>query len=121
MLQNVKNRDGDESRRRHARRTADNCITVIDGRAYPVYNWSDGGLLIHADERLFSVAAPIEVTMKFRLGTKIMDIAHRGTVVRKMRDRLAIQFEPFTNEIQKKFKQVVDDYVTREFMESQLV
>lgn len=109
-----------ETRRKHARRSADNCVTIIDGRAYPVQNWSDGGLLIVADDRLFTVDAPVEVTMKFRLGGRILDVPHRGTVVRKMRDRLAIRFEPVTAEIQKRFKQVVDDYVTREFMESQL-
>lgn len=113
--------DTDISRRTSPRRAADNCITVIDGRAYPVHNWSDGGLLIQADERLFAVSAPIDVTMKFRLGSKILDIPHHGRVVRKARDKLAIQFEPLTRDIQRLFKQVVDDYVTREFMESQLV
>ncbi len=113
--------DSGTSRRRSPRRTSDNCVTVIDGRAYPVYNWSDGGLLIGADERLFSLDAPVEVTMKFRLTDKIMDIPQRGQIVRKAKDRLAIQFEPLNREIQKMFKQVVDDYVTREFMESQLV
>ena len=57
--------------------------------------------------------------MKFRLTGKIVDIPHRGRVVRKTRDRLAIQFEPLTRDITQKFKQVVDDFVTREFAESQ--
>jgi hypothetical protein len=107
-----------ETRRHSPRRSADNCITVINGKAYPVHNWSDGGMLVHADDRMFSVSAPVEVTMKFRLSGKIMDIAHRGHVVRKMRDRLAIQFEPLNKEISNKFKQVIDDYVVREFAES---
>lgn len=111
---------GYETRRKSPRRSADNCITVIDGRSYPVHNWSDGGLMIQADDKMFSLAAPIEVTMKFRLSGKIVDIAHRGKVVRKMRDKLAIQFEPLNRDIQRKFKQVVDDYVTREFAESQI-
>lgn len=107
-----------ETRRASPRRAADNCITVINGKAYPVHNWSDGGLLVHADDRLFSLSAPVEVTMKFRLSGRIMDIPHRGKVVRKMRDRLAIQFEPLSRDISNKFKQVIDDYVTREFAES---
>lgn len=121
MMNFTQSNDTEDSRRTHTRRTADNCITVIDGRAYPVFNWSDGGMLIQADERMFSMATPVEITMKFRLGSTILDIAHRGKVIRKMRDRLAIQFEPVTRDVQKKFKQVLDDYVTREFMESQLV
>ena len=76
-------------------------------------------MLVQADERLFSMAAPVEVTMKFRLTGKILDIPHKGRVIRKTRDRLAIQFEPLSREISNKFKQVVDDYVTREFAESQ--
>ncbi len=111
--------DMDDTRRATPRRAADNCISVINGKAYPVHNWSDGGMLVQADERLFSMAAPVEVTMKFRLTGKILDIPHKGRVIRKTRDRLAIQFEPLSREISNKFKQVVDDYVTREFAESQ--
>ena len=107
-----------ETRRSSPRRAADNCISVINGKAYPVHNWSDGGMLVHADDRMFSLSAPVEVTMKFRLSGRIMDIPHRGHIVRKMRDRLAIQFEPLTRDISNKFKQVVDDYVVREFAES---
>lgn len=107
-----------ETRRRSPRRSADNCISVIDGKAYPVHNWSDGGMLVHADDRMFSLSAPVEVTMKFRLSGRIMDIPHRGRIVRKMRDRLAIQFEPLSRDIVNKFQQVIDDYVTREFAES---
>ena len=109
----------DDTRRKSPRREYDNCISVINGKAYPVHNWSDGGMLVQADERLFTQGAPVEITMKFRLTGKIVDIPHRGRVVRKTRDRLAIQFEPLTRDITKKFKQVVDDYVTREFAESQ--
>jgi len=113
--------DSDENtRRKSPRRSADNCITVIDGKAYPVHNWSDGGLLIQADDRLFSLNTPVEVTMKFRLTSRLLDIAQRGRIVRKSRDRLAIQFEPISREVTQKFKQVIDDYVTREFMESQM-
>jgi hypothetical protein len=110
-----------DTRRKVPRRTADNCISIIDGKAYPVHNWSDGGLLIQADDRLFSLSAPVEVTMKFRLNGRILDIPHRGRVIRKARSGIALQFEPLTREIAHKFKQVVDDYVTREFMESQTI
>jgi len=113
--------DAADTRRKSPRRTADNCVSMINGKAYPVHNWSDGGLLVQADERLFAMAAPVDVTMKFRLSGKIVDIPHRGRVIRKMRDRLAIQFEPLTREINQKFQQVIDDYVTREFMESQMI
>lgn len=112
--------DDADSRRKSPRRAADNCVSLINGKAYPVHNWSDGGMLVHADDRMFTESAPVEVTMKFRLSGRIIDIPHRGKVVRKMRDRLAIQFEPLTRDVSRKFKEVIDDYVTREFAESQL-
>jgi len=120
IMQSRATNDDFDSRRKSPRRAADNCITVIDGKAYPVHNWSDGGLLIQADDRMFTQNAPVEVTMKFRLSNRMMDIAQRGRVIRKTRDRLAIQFDTVQRETSNKFKQVIDDYVTREFMESQL-
>lgn len=109
-----------DSRRATPRRSADNCITVIDGKAYPVHNWSDGGMLIQADERLFGKDAPVEMTIKFRLSNRLMDISQRAKIIRKTRDRIAVQFEPLSREVTQKFQQVVDDYVTREFADSQM-
>ncbi|MFA5592588.1 MAG: PilZ domain-containing protein [Micavibrio sp.] len=109
-----------DSRRRSPRRAADNCVSFINGKAYPVHNWSDGGMLVHADERLFAPNAPVDITLKFRLSGRIVDVPHHGKVIRKMRDRLAIQFEPLTRDVSRKFQEVIDDYVTREFAESQL-
>ncbi len=109
------------TKRKSPRRSAENCVSMIDGRAYPVFNWSDGGMLFQADDRLFSLGAPVDVTMKFRLSGKIVDIPHRGRIVRKARDKLAVQFEPLTREIKNKFKRVLDDLVASEFAESQMV
>lgn len=114
-------RYANSTKRSSPRRTADNCVSVVDGKAYPVHNWSDGGMLFQGDDRMFSLNAPVDVTMKFRLSGKIVDITHRGKIVRKMRDRLAVQFEPLSAEISRKFKEVIDDAVTREFAESQMV
>jgi len=110
-----------ENRRQSPRRKGDNCVAMLNGVTYPVHNWSDGGVMIQADERLFSMAAPVETTLKFRISGRLVDIPLRGHVIRKTRDRLAIQFDAFHRDIQKKFQQVIDDYVTREFVESQLV
>ncbi len=120
LMDDASNDLANSTRRKFPRRAADNCVSLINGKAYPVHNWSDGGMLVQADDRLFSEAAPVEVTMKFRLNGRIMDIPHRGRIIRKMRDRLAIQFDPLTREVNRKFKEVVDDYVTREFAESQM-
>lgn len=100
------------------RREADNCISVIDGKAYPVHNWSDGGMLVHADDRMFSLSAPVEVTMKFRLSGRIMDIAHRGRVSSSNPRPSRHSIRALSRDVSNKFKQVIDGSVTREFAES---
>jgi hypothetical protein len=120
MLSAFKENKSTVTKRASHRRTAENCVTMIDGRAYPVYNWSEGGLLIQADERMFSLNAPVDVTMKFRLAGKILDIAHKGKIIRKARDKLAIQLEPLTRDVHTKMNQVIDDLMATEFAESQM-
>ncbi len=120
MLSAFKETKSTVTKRASHRRAAENCVTMIDGRAYPVYNWSEGGLLIQADERLFSLNAPVDVTMKFRLTGKILDIVHKGKIIRKARDKLAIQFEPLSRDVHAKMNQVIDDLMATEFAESQM-
>lgn len=111
--------DDQDSRRAHERRQMDSCIAMIDGKAYPVENWSHGGILLHGDDRIFSINDVKNITMKFKLADRIVDVEHAGRVLRKGRDKFVIQFSPLTQEVNRKFKQVVDDYVTQEFVGSQ--
>jgi hypothetical protein len=111
--------DDVNSQRAHERRQMDSCIGVIDGKAYPIENWSNGGVLLHGDDRIFSIDDVKPITMKFKIADRVMDIAHMGRVLRKGRDKFVIQFSPLTQEVDRKFKQVVDDYVTQEFISSQ--
>ena len=48
-----------------------------------------------------------------------MDVTHSGRILRKARDKFVLQFAPLTQDVSKKFKQVVDDYVSQEFPNSQ--
>ncbi len=111
--------DDADSRRSHERREMDSCVGIIDGKAYPIQNWSNGGVLLTGDDRSFSVNDTKEITMKFKLADKIMDVTHTGQVLRKARDKFVLQFTPLTQDVNRKFKQVVDDYVTQEFANSQ--
>jgi hypothetical protein len=106
-------------RRKFSRRGADHCISVINGQPYPVENWSLGGLLIQADERIFSVNDELSITMKFKLSQKIVDIPHKARVVRKARNKIAFEFKPLTRAIQNNFQSVIDDYVASQFAASQ--
>ena len=109
-----------EVKRRHTRRDGDHCVAVIDGSIYPVQNWSMGGTLIRADERLFGVNDEIPVTMKFKLGNGIRDIPQLAKVIRKSHGRIALQFAPLTQNTQRVFQRVINDCMSTEFVESQM-
>lgn len=109
------------TRRRHARRDQDRCIALLRGQSFPVENWSQGGVLLGGDDRLFSPGQELELTLKFKLRNMIMDVDLRGQVVRRNSGRVAIQFAPLSRAIRRCFQQVVDDCIAREFANSQIV
>lgn len=119
-LRSRSSNDQTSTRRSHPRRDQDRCVVVIMGRTFPVENWSVGGLLLTADDRLFSVGNNVELTLKFKLRNTILDISHSGNVIRKGNNRIALQFDPVTQAVRKTFQQVIDDYVAREFAQSQV-
>lgn len=107
------------ARRRFTRRDCDQCVTVINGKTYPVENWSLGGVLLNADEREFGAQDEINMTMKFKLQDKIIDVPHAAKVIRKNRNKIAFEFKPLTQQIRSNFQNVVDDYVASQFAASQ--
>ena len=115
---NASNDDAD-SRRAHERRQMDNCIGIIDGKAYPIENWSNGGVLIQGDDRTFTINDVKTITMKFKIADRVMDVTHIGRILRKGRDKFVLQFSDLTQDVDRKFKKVIDDYVTQEFANSQ--
>jgi hypothetical protein len=118
----TESKDSDGStRRRHSRRNCDKCVSVINGKTYPVENWSMGGLLVYGDSRPFGVDNEIDVIMKFKLSNNVMNVPHRARVIRKSQDRVAFEFLPLTKQIRNSFQNVVDDFVAAEFADSQLV
>jgi hypothetical protein len=108
------------SKRRYERRETDRCVGVIDGKTFPVENWSPGGLLIFGDSKMFGMGDEINVTIKFRLRDSVMDVPHRAKVVRKAADRIAFQFLPLTHQIKRGFQSVIDDTMAAQFVESQM-
>lgn len=111
--------DDFDSRRAYERREMDSCVGIIDGKAYPVKNWSNGGVLLSGDERQFSVNETKTITLKFKIADRVMDVTHTGHILRKSKDKLVLQFAPLTGEVDRKFKQVVDDYISQQFANSQ--
>lgn len=118
-LRSVTSNDIDETRRRSPRRGSDRCVAMVCGQTFPVENWSFGGVLISADERLFGTGQDIDITLKFKLRNTIIDVSHRGHVVRKSNGKVALEFEPLEKTIRRGFQQVIDDAVASEFATSQ--
>lgn len=111
--------DQDETRRRHPRREIDRCVIDVCGQTFPIENWSPGGVLVAGDERLFGLGQDVEFSLKFKLRNTILDVKHRGHVVRKNNQKVAIKFEPVTQTIRRTFQQVIDDCIAGEFANSQ--
>ncbi len=115
-------RDGhSESRRKHERRASDQCVSMIAGRVYPIIDWSLGGILIAADDRLFGLKEEMDVTLKFHMRNNILEVPHKARVIRKNNNRIAFEFEPLSRQIRDRFQTILDDAVVREFADSQLV
>lgn len=108
------------TKRTHARRQDDCCVVIVNGQMHPVENWSSGGLLMTADERLYSKEQDCVFTMKFKLRDEISEIDHKATVVRKSPNKVALQFLPLTKAVQSSFQKVIDDFVAQRFAESQV-
>lgn len=106
--------------RHHPRRGDDRCVGVVNGQMHPVENWCNGGMLITADERLFSIGQECIFTIKFKLRDEIMEVDHKARVIRKTPGKVALLFDPLTSPVQSNFQKVVDDYVSRRFVESQM-
>lgn len=122
ILDNMKlsaSNDDMDSRRTSERREMDSCIGIIDGQSYPIQNWSNGGVLLQGDDRIFGIDEIKNITIKFKLADRVMDISHSGRILRKGRDKFVLQFSPLTQEIDRKFKYVVDDHLAQEFVNSQ--
>lgn len=106
---NVPSHQQDEgaNNRQFVRRAGDDCVSFVGERMYPVVNWSQGGILIDGDERMFGIGQTYPVLMKFRLGEEIAQVGHNAQVVRKGGDKIALQFDPLPSDIRGKFQYVI--------------
>ena len=111
--------DDKDTRRAHERREQDHCIAVIDDVTFPIQNWSKGGILLQGDDRTFAVEDVKQVTIRFKMADRVMDVTHKGQIIRKGRDKFVIQFYPLTQNVDNQFNSVVNDYIAQEFANSQ--
>jgi len=105
----------DNGQRRFERRSADECVVDIAGKIYPVKNWSFGGVLINADDRLFGQRQNMDITLKFRLReNNLHKVKPHGSVVRKGAGKVAFEFDPLDKPLYNAFQHVIDDFNTRQ-------
>ncbi len=110
-----------KSKREHARRAGDQCVSIVNGKMYPIENWSTGGLLIAGDERMFGVNEEHDVIVKFKLRDEVLDINHKAKIIRKGNGKVAMQFAPLSAAVTSGFQKVMDDVLAQNFSESQLI
>lgn len=106
--------DDNVSRRAYPRRDSDRCIGVINGTIMPVADWSQGGLRVLGDARLYAVGQEMDVVMKFKLADDLVSIPQRGQVVRKAQDGFSIKFMPMSQEVRGRFQRVLSDIAANE-------
>lgn len=99
----------EQHRRIYQRRANDLCVSVIDGKLFPVENWSMGGLLLAGDARMFGVNQFLDLTLKFRLREQILDITQKARIVRKSEDKFALEFMDIPASVKSKLQHVIDD------------
>jgi hypothetical protein len=107
--------------RAYPRRAGDCCVALVNGKMHPVENWSIGGILFTADDRLFGLDDSCDVTLKFKLRDDLVDVTHSGKIIRKSDKKVALQFAPMTKKNQVLLLQVVDDFVSQRFADSQQI
>jgi hypothetical protein len=108
-----------QARRQHERRAIDTCVTEIEDRVYPVENWSHGGVLISGDSRYIGNDNVYDVTLRFKLRDRVLNVKQPARVVRQAGHKTAFQFMPLAEGTHKAFQQVIDDMVAGQFANSQ--
>lgn len=109
FLKTVSNDDNPSKRRRYMRREQDVCAIEINGTTYPIKDWSMGGALIETPTRSFAEGQEITFDIKFKLRDRVLEVTHKGKVMRTSKTQMAIQFDPLPGETRTEFDRVVED------------
>lgn len=107
------------ARRLYERRVTDTCVTQVGDDMYPVENWSQGGVLLGGEGKYLGFHQLYDLTLRFKLHDRILNIKHQARVVRKAGNKTAFQFLPLSQDIRNGFRQVIDDMVASQFAGSQ--
>tara|TARA_R110001592_G_scaffold31482_1_gene110933 strand:+ start:9335 stop:9739 length:405 start_codon:yes stop_codon:yes gene_type:complete len=107
-------------RRRFQRYEGKKCEIDINGKTYPVENWSEGGILFTNNDRIFVVGLEIQMSIKFKVRNTVLNLDHKGRVIWKGYNKTAVELASSTKQTHQSFQQIIDDHVASEFVHSQI-
>jgi PilZ domain-containing protein len=110
-LASATNDNREATRRRFPRRMKDTCVADVNGKTYPVHDWSQSGVLFEADGRNFEAGQDCAVTMKFKLADVVTEIPVKAVVVRASKKQVALEFANMPKKVEKAFSKVIDDAI----------
>ncbi len=111
---------GSVFRRMYERRSTEMSVAQVGDMVYPVENWSQGGALLGGDNRFFTVDQVYDLTLRFKLSDRVVNVKHPARVIRRAGDKTALQFLPLTTDVRQVFSQILDDMVANNFAQSQI-
>ena len=111
--------DNIAQRRAYPRRENDKCVSIIDDHFMPIENWSMSGVLLSGDDRLYNIGDKLDMTLKYKTSKGIVEVVQSGHVVRKGKERIAMEFSPLNRESLHDFQRVIDDATASQFAASQ--
>lgn len=108
-----------QQRRAYPRRENDKCVSIIDDHFMPIENWSMSGVLINGDDRLYNIGDTVEMMLKYKTSKGIVEVAQQAHVVRKGKERIAMEFSSLNKNSFQDFQRVIDDAAASQFAASQ--
>lgn len=113
------NDNEDTTRRKFPRRAMDTCAISVNGVTHPIKDWSQTGALFQGDGRGMNEGQIIDVKMKFRMTDQIIEVPLEARIVRAGASQIAVEFFNINLETKRAFNKVIDDALTREFVDTQ--
>lgn len=98
-------------RRRFPRRAHDVCMVNVDGKPYPVIDWSPCGVLFETDTRPFAEGQTVNMILRFKTPQGVEDAKVTGEIVRKNARTVATQFVDTPQPSIKSFEKVIQQSV----------
>jgi hypothetical protein len=78
-----------------------------------------GGALFYTHTAGFGVGQTLKIEMKFKLHDRVLTVPLSGTIARKSSHKVALKFDPLTDDVKRAFQLVMDDRRIQDFMRSQ--